>query len=232
MTVLMVFANFAFGQKATSANKAQLVNEIVEQTFSAFPLETLEAEIEKVKKESSEKFKIEIPELLISKVEENTEFSNERKEEIKAKVPAFGESFGNKVSEIITKDLNVNLWLKEALADDFTKNFTVAQLRKISSFMKGKNGKAFFEAVKAIAKNESKESIENKITDKQAIEIDKFMKSPVGKKFMNLFAKDTEIFLAAKIETWSAQMLKNIDEAMETGELGEMLKQFIIENFS
>lgn len=235
MAVLMVFANFSYSQTATSPDKTQLINEIVEQTFSAFPLETLEVEIEKVKTESIGKIKDEIPNLLISRAEANTDFSAEKKAAIKAKVPEFGERFGNKITEVITKDLDVSRWIKEALAENFTKNFTVAELKKVNSFITGENGRVFFEAVKklASAKIEGRNSeIDDTITDKQAVQIEKFMKSPLGVKFMDFFGKDTETILNQKIENWSEDMLKNLEESMENGELGEMLKQFIIENFS
>ncbi len=235
MVVLMVFATFSYSQTAASADKDQLIAEIVEQTFSAFPMEVFETEIEKAKTQGVGKIKDEIPQLLISKAEANPDFSVEKKAAIRAKVPEFGERFGDKVTEVISKDLNITLWIKEAFAENFAKNFTVAELKKINLFMKGENGRAFFEAVKeqASAKIDGRTSqTDSNITDKEAIDIEKFMKSPLGVKFMDFFGKDTEAFLDRKIENWSNNMLKNIEESMKTGELGEMLKQFIVENFS
>lgn len=231
--VLIICASFSHSQTTVSADKTGLVNQITEQTFAAFPVEFFEIEIEKVKKESGEQIKREFTNLIIKKTEENPDFSAQKKEEIKAKVPDFGERFGNKVAEVIGRDLDINLWIKEALADNFTKNFTVAELKKIDSFMKGAHGKAFFAAVKEIAsaKIQKQETETPQLTARQSIEIEKFINSPLGKKFMDVFGDNTENFLMQKIDIWGDNMLKNIDESMKNGELGEMLEQFIAENF-
>lgn len=229
---LMICASISPSQ-TVSADKTRLVNQVTEQTFEAFPVEFFEIEIEKVKKESGEQIKSEFTNLIIKKTEENPDLSSQKKEEIKAKVPDFSERFGNKVAEVIGRDLDINLWIKEALADNFAKNFTVAELKKIDSFMKGTHGKAFFAAVKEIAsaKIQKQEAGTPQLTARQSIEIEKFINSPLGKKFMDVFGDNTENFLTQKIDVWGDNMLKNIEESMEKGELGEMLEQFIAENF-
>lgn len=230
---LAIFAQASFGQTADEEQKITLSDELVEITFRAFPMVTFQDTIEKMKTESLSGFKSEISSTLNAKVDESADLSAAKKAEIKAKVPNLVDKMAVRVEVLVMQGLDMEQWLKEALAENYTKDLTLADLKKINAFFKSSSGTVFFELVKEEAsaeleKRPSKSS--TMLKNKDAAEIYKFMKTPSGEKFMTVFTKDTDNFLNEKINAWGESMLKDLEKDIESGELNKLLVDFIAEN--
>lgn len=233
--VLTVFLQNVKAQADDSDQKAQLVNDLVKSTFEAFPMGIFEGIVEKMKTESLGGFRNEISKMMTSKVDETAEFSVEKKADIKNKIPALVDKMAIRLEVLVTQDMDMSQWIKESLADSYTKELTVDELKKLTSFFNSPSGKAFFEVVKeeAAAQGENRPANSDGILkNKDAVEIEKFMKTPVAQKFMANFVKGSDTYLEAKIESWGETMLKNIEAEMETGEIGKLLKDFMETNFN
>lgn len=230
---LAIFAQTSFSQTANEAQKIRLADELVEITFRAFPMGTFQDTIEKMKMESLGGFKSEISATLNSKIDESADLSAAKKAEIKAKVPNLVDKMAVRVEVLVTQGLDMEQWIKETLAENYVKDLTLAEIEKINAFFKSSSGKMFFELVKEEAsaefeKRPSKSSA--MLKEKDAVEIYKFMKTPSGEKFMAVFTKDSDNFLNKKINAWGEDMLKNLEQDIENGELNKLLVDFIAEN--
>lgn len=231
---LAIFAQISFAQTVSDAEKTKLANELVEITFKAFPMEVFQNELDEMKTKSMRDFNKEITNTINSKIDGTSEFSVEKKAAVKAKVPAFMDKMTVRVETLLMRDLNLEQWIKESLFENYTNDLTAADLQKINAFFKSPSGTAFFELVKeeAAASVEKRASkAESMLKEKDAVEIDKFMKTEAGTKFMATFSKDADSFFEAKAATWSEGMLQNLEKDMESGELNKLLVGFITENF-
>ncbi|MCD9185546.1 MAG: hypothetical protein LUM44_03880 [Pyrinomonadaceae bacterium] len=232
---LTVCAQISFSQTANDAEKVRLANELVEITFKAFPMNTFQDTIEKMKTESLQGFKSEISATLNAKIDETADISAARKAAIKAKVPNLVDKMAVRVETLIMQGLDMEQWIKETLAENYVKDLTVAELEKVNTFFKGSSGTVFFELVKEEAaaeleKRPSKSS--SMLKNNDAVEIYKFMKTPPGEKFMAIFTKDADNFLNKKIMVWGEDMLKNLEQDIESGELNKLLVDFVAENLT
>lgn len=230
---LAIFAQASFGQTANESQKRALANELVEITFRAFPMGTFQDTIEKMKMESLDGFKSEISATLNSKIDESADLSAAKKAEIKAKVPNLVDKMAVRVEVLVMQDLDMEQWIKETLTENYVKDLTLAEMQKINAFFKSSSGTIFFELVKEEAsaefeKRPSKSSEMLKVKD--ALEIYKFMKTPSGERFMAVFTKDADSFLNKKINAWGEDILKNLEQDIENGELNKLLVDFIAEN--
>lgn len=232
---LAVFAQVSPGQTADQTQKVKLADELVEQTFKAFPMESFEKTIEELKTGSLGGFKTQITKMLNAKIDESADISAEKKAEIKTKVSPLVDKMAKRVEVLVLQDLQMEQWIKESLKENYLKDLTLSDLQKLTAFFKSPSGTAFFELVEEEARAEIEKRPSKTaeiLKEDDAVEIYEFMKTPPAEKFMNAFAKESDSFLDAKINDWGENMIKNLEKDMEDGELHKLLTGFITENFS
>ncbi|HQU82885.1 MAG TPA: DUF2059 domain-containing protein [Pyrinomonadaceae bacterium] len=233
--VLTISAQVSFGQKTAPNTKKQLVKNLVESTFSSFPINFFENNLEEVKKKSINDFKTEMSNMLNSKIDENANFTAEKKASIKEKVPAVADQLGERVKLLVTDGLDITKWLKEGLADNYEKQLTLAEIKQINTFLKSPAGKTFSLVIKEIATAdfEKRTPDTNSILNaKDTVQINKFMKTPAAVKFKSVFTEDMDQFIKQRIDAWGEDVLKKIQTDVEDGELNKLLVGFFTENFT
>lgn len=224
----LVFTFFAQFSVAQTAQKKRLVNELVNVTIAAFPTDFIDSSVEKMGTLGAEGIKKELGAAVLEKIE-NSDLTAERKISAKQAVPDFTEKLGEKFKEIMKENLTMNDWIRESLSVNYYKQFTVAELRQLVAFFKSLSGNDFLVLVKEFASAEIEKRPPQKdglVKKSSEVQIEKFMKTPAGQKFMNKFTDDDDKILEKRIDEWGAKMLKKVEEDMESGEMNKMLMDF------
>lgn len=236
LTVAMaLFAQISFSQATNEAQKTKLADELVEQTFKAFPIDAFQKNIEEVKSGSLGSFKTEIAKMLNGKIDESAELSTEKKAEIKSKVSPLVDKMAERVEVLVMQDLQMEQWIKESLKENYLKDLNISDMQSLTTFFNSPSGTAFFELVEEEARAEIEKRPSKSaemLKDDDAVEIVKFMKTPPAERFLKAFARDSDNFLNAKINAWGENMIKSLEKDMESGELNKLLIEFIKENFT
>lgn len=217
---------------AQAVQKKQLVDELVNATFEAFPTDIIDNSVEQMARYGAEGIKKEIGNLVAGKID-SSELTAERKDAAKAAIPAFTEQLGEKFRELLNENLTMNDWIKESMTVNYDKQFTVAELKQLVAFFKSPSGGDFLILVKEFASAEMEKraaQTDGLVGKASEAKIMAFLNTPTGKKFIDKFTDDNDKILEKRIDEWGELMLKKVEQDMESGELNKILMDFISEN--
>lgn len=227
-------AQFSFAQTTAAAQKKKLVNDLVAATFASFPIEGLETTIEKMKDSGAKEIEAQMANLINEKLDASANMPAAKKNEIRKKIPAFTALFSERFKTMLGENLDLPLWIKESLAVNFDRQFTLAELRRLSAFFKSPSGKDFTNLVKEIAAAEAEKrepQTDGIVPKKSEVQIERFMKTPLADKFMKKFTEDPDGILEKRIDEWGDKMIEKVEEDMRSGEMNKILMDFVNENF-
>ena len=229
-----VSAQVSFGQKSAAAQKKKLVGQLVEKTFKLYPIKGFDDDIEASNKVISGKFKTDIAETIVSKIDANPNFSDEKKAAAKDKIPELTDRLAERLKIIVTGDLNSELWLKDILRQSYAQSLTVADLKKTIAFLDTPGGKYFIDIIKKEADGNGETAKSGAPTDDE-IEASpgfvKFANSPTADKFLDSFLTNSSQLLSAKVDAWSVEASKRLDADLKNGEINLLVTEFIKNNF-
>lgn len=230
LTLVLTFcAQFSAAQ---AVQKKQLVDELVNATFEAFPTDVIDNSVEQLGRYGAEGIKKELGDLVLEKIE-GSNLTAEKKDSAKAAIPAFTDQIGEKFKELLNENLTMNDWIKESMAVNYNKQFTVAELKKLVTFFKSSSGSDFLILVKEFASAEMEKrapQTDGLVGKASEAKITAFLNTPTGKKFLDKFTEDNDKILEKRIDEWGEMMLKKVEQDMESGEMNKILMDFISEN--
>ena len=209
--------------------KKFLVSDLVEATYGAFPADFFrKAAAEGVKTELGDLTKT-IEEGLIRKIDADQEITAAQRAEAKSKAPAFAVVLAEKTMEIGLRGLDIDTWIKEALAYSYSKSMTTDELRQVKTFLDGPDGQTFLLVVREEANAEMEKRPSKSpemLANADPVKVGAFIESPLGKKFIAVFDNDTKEYLDRKTSEWGSGIEGRIASEIKEGELARMMKEF------
>jgi hypothetical protein len=232
--IILGLGQISFGQKAASPAKKKLIEQLSAKTEDMLPVKIFEDFFEK----SYEPKSVEIAKGLVdnlTKSVEESDMSNEKKESVKAKIPAFSERFVQLTKSLMSKGYDVKLWTKKSLEKNYSTRFTLAELQKLNRFLSSKDGIAF----KDLFKKQTTDKInggEEKTGDEDETEamvygkVEKYLGAALSEKFLSGVVTKAMDDISKSIDVWGNTMLQNLEKETTTGVLKQEIDKFIAEN--
>lgn len=228
--VIVALMQISFAQKAASPAVKKLATQLSVNTVDLFPIQIFENTLRTKNKEAA----IEIEASINGKLTEQLEQSNlteEKKSEIKLKIPDFAKSLSQKTLGIMERDFNVKSWATKSLEKQYSMQFTLVELRRLNTFFKTKNGKAFIKAFNEKVSDgiNGKESEIGADGEELFMKFATAVKMPTFEKFTDKLITNVMDDITASIDNWGKKMLLNIQKETD-GNLKNEIETFILES--
>jgi hypothetical protein len=230
--IIVGLGQFTFGQKTVSPAKKKLVTQLVANTTEMFPIQVFDDFLKSaVEKASAEQGK-EMLDNLTKSIESST-LSDERKSEVKAKIPAFVERITELSRTLLSKGFDVRSWTAKSLEKNCQQQFTVVQLQKLNKFFGSADGKSSVTAFGRVTASGIRGGEKDSFTVEEAKILEQFpviVGESVMNKFFDIVVKNVMDDITKSVEIWGGNMLKNLEAEAETGLLKKEINKFIAEN--
>jgi hypothetical protein len=229
--IIVGLGQFAFGQKAVSPAKKKLVTQLVANTTEMFPIQVfddvLKSGVEKVTAEQGR----EMIDNLTKSIEAST-LSDERKAEVKAKVPAFVERTMELSKTLLSKGFDARTWTAKSLEKNCQKQFTIVDLQKLNKFFGSADGKDFVILfnTNTVNKINGTEAKPNPDEERLFGQFATIVGRTAGDKFFDIIIKNVMDDITKSVEIWGTGMLKNLETEVKTGLLKKEIDKFFAEN--
>lgn len=230
--ILLGLGQVLFGQKNVSPAKKKLVSQLAANTTEMFPIDVYNDFLNSaIEKGTAEKGKEIVDEL--TKSLEASNWSDEKKEAVKLKIPAFVERLLKISKNLLSKDFNVRNWAIKSLEKNCHKQFTIAQLQKLNKYFSSSDGKAFVLAFKRITASEITGGQKDSFTTEEKERFEQ-MPTVTGEaamtKFFDVVVINVMNDMNDSITVWGKTMLKNMESEFKDGLLKIEADKFIAEN--
>jgi t-SNARE complex subunit (syntaxin) len=229
LLILMGLSQGLFGQKPVSATKNKLVAKLISQTSEIIPSELFETVLQKTNDAKMSELAKDLAEKLNSTIDSETVLSEQKKTDLKAKIPEFSQHLAQVAKELIAKKFFIKSWISESFQNHYSKGFTTVELQKLNAYFETQNGKEtvklFNQLIGGISTGKTAEP-----DSKTADQMGEFLKTPIGEKFFKLILEKVLDDIVKKIDAWGKQVLQDINESMTSGEIKRLMTEFIEQN--
>jgi hypothetical protein len=226
IAIIALSTTFIFAQKkAVAVPKTQLVNQLITHTSAGYPTALFGQILTQVKETSFNSFNEGIVKSLTEKIESEKKFSAEQKTKLKAQLPEFSQKLSDKFFAQMQNSFKIEQWIKDSMTQEYSK-FTVAELNKLVTFFKTPGGKSFINLMKESSENGINGiEAEPNIDTRYAIQVEKFLKSPLGEKFYDSFTKKVTDSVQAKCSNWTNTFMNDMNKEEYTGMIVDFINQ-------
>jgi hypothetical protein len=229
--IVLGLGQISFGQKAASPAKKKLVEQLAAKTEDMLPVKVFEDFLEK----SYEPKSIEIAKGFVddlTKSVEESDMPNEKKELVKAKIPAFSERFAQLTKSIMSKGFDVKLWTKKSLEKNYSTRFTMVELQKLDKFLSSKDGIAFKNLFRQQTQAKINGEEEQNTGEEEEVfaKVEKYLGLSTSEKFLAGVITTAMDDITKSIDIWGKSMLINLEKETTTGILKQEIDKFIAEN--
>ena len=231
LLVLCGLVQFSFGQKTVSPAKRKLVAEMVRAAEQIFPYEIFEGGMQKATTLITADFENGIAEKLKQKIDSFENMPAADKEKLKAGAPEFARSYAKMVNDLMSRDFEVRRWVNESASRHFRQKFSVAELKKVSSFLKTPSGQ---NAILAMRKSFSDGFKGESSPEPEQFEkdVEQFLKTGYGSRFFDVVIDGIMKDIEKKIDGWEAKVFGNFDSFVNEKEFTLLLDKFVRERLA
>jgi hypothetical protein len=230
--IIIGLGQISFGQKGVSPAKKKLVSQLVGNTADILPIkffeETVSSTVDKVSAEAVKEIQDNM-----EKSVDSSQRTDEKKSELKAKIPAFSNRMMEITKNIINTGFDVRNWATKSLEKNYQKQFTVAELQKLNKFFASDDGKSFVAAFNRITSAGLKGEKEPTFTAEEEKKLEDSAKV-VGKqtfdKFFDVVIKNAMDDIDKSMKFWGDNMMKKIDKEGTSGSIKKEIDRFVAEN--
>ncbi len=233
--IVLGLAQFSFGQQKVQSTKKKLVTNLVTATEKFFPYQQFDSTFQNMITTITGKFERDIGKEVTDKIDSNKNLESAKKIELKSKVPALMQDVAKFLNVMIGKKFKLKVWVSESSTNHFTRNFTTAELRQLTTFFNSPSGKiAILSFNQTLARGiEDEPSAVNSNAEKDFVKnTAKILRTSAGKKFFNIITENVMQDVNTQIDLWGNEFMKDIDNSFAKGELNRMLLDFLGENIS
>jgi hypothetical protein len=231
--ILLGLGQISLAQKGVTPAKKKLAKQLTERTSGIMPSAVFEtAFFNTIDKSSTDIEQKVIGDL--TKLVETSDMSDEKKTEVKLKIPEFSKHYAEVAKNLFLKDLTVKLWIEKSLEKSYLQKFTVAELTKLNKFFGTADGELFikFFSEQITAAQEGKEA---EATSPETERVFEQMEKVAGKtasgKLLDVAVKNATDDILKEIDVWGNQMLKTVQKASTgNGVLKREIDKFIEES--
>jgi hypothetical protein len=230
--IIISLGQITFGQKAVSPAKKKLATQLAANTGDMFPIqvfdETLKSSLDKALSEKEKEFSDYLTESI-----DTSKWSDEKKSEVKAKIPAFIDRMLGLSRDLMSKDFNVKNWTSKSLEKNCQNNFTVAELQKLNKFFITADGKDFvsaFNRVTSAGINGGEKESFSADEEKRFEKIVAVVGERTMNKFFDIVVKNVMDDIVKSVEVWGRNMLKALEKEVKTGVIKKELEKFVADN--
>lgn len=233
--IVLGLSQFIFGQQKVPATKKKLVTNLVTATEKFFPYQQFDSTFQNMITTISGKFERDIGKEVTDKIDSNKNLEPAKKIELRSKVPALMKDVTKFLNAIIGEKFRLKVWVSESSNDHFTRNFTAAELKQLTTFFNspgGKNAIMSFNQILARGMEESPSPINSTAEKDFERNTAKILKTAAGKKFFSIITDKIMDDVNTKIDRWGNEIIKDIDDSFAKGALNRIMSDFFGENIS
>ncbi|MBX3245433.1 MAG: hypothetical protein KF685_13355, partial [Acidobacteria bacterium] len=234
LAAIVIALTGILGAQAQSPQTDKTVtDDIVSVTAPLYSLGPLEEKTKQGLKEEMDNLVNELRAGLVKKLETIPDLTQKDRENVMTNFEPFANEFRSHCEAIIVRGLDPEIWVADSLRKAVNDGFTNEERVQLRDFLKGEYGQILVAMLKEeiAAQTEGRESTSSDMLDEDnAVELEAFMESDLGNKFLDIFEGDFESLLLGHVDNWKTTMLSDLEKEMESGKLAEMLAQFMIDN--
>lgn len=133
-----------------------------------------------------------------------------------------------------TKNLPTWDWIREGLEKSFTAAFTLAEIRELSDFFYAWEGQQALQYLRQIRRTEliTRYGGKLKYTEAEKAEHDKFVATPIGKRFITAYLDDAIAYEQSKANAVRSKIPNADGSAIyEPANLNKLFNKFVAENY-
>jgi N-acetyl-beta-hexosaminidase len=153
---------------------------------------------------------------------ESAQLTTEQKQFIKANYSKLVLLVSDKMLVAIRKHVKLSEWLTAYLTDAYSKELTESEIREWIAHFGTSEGKLTLKAIFAIPQATDAEN--------QAL-LRKFVISPLGTKFIEIFGDDLDAFIQRKLGEVEATVKGELEKILSPAEIKKIFNQFVAENY-
>jgi len=233
-----------FGSKAkpNQTNSSKAVEKLVDLVFMSHPYVNIEKQLEglpgtksaeEIKKISDEARRQRF-EIFDDALKVNKKLTVAQKAFVKANYERLSNMVDKKIDATIKLNFPTEQWVQEGMEKIFAKRFTAEEINNLTAFFDSDKG---LQVLKYVRLTEMEQLITGNggklnFTESDKAEYDKFFATPLGKKFIAAYLKETEEYEALK----EGEVRRNIPNAdgfalLEPINLNKFFNKFVAENY-
>jgi hypothetical protein len=230
--IIIGLGQISFGQKGVSPAKKKLIGQLVGNTTDIVPIQlfedTISGTIDKVSTETAKEIQVNL-----EKSVNSSKWSDEKKAELKAKLPAFANRILAITKDILSTDFDVRSWATKSFEKNYQKQFTALELQKLNKFFGSDDGKSFISAFNRITSAGIKGEKEPAFTSEEEKKLEDSAKV-VGKKtldkFLDVILKNVMDDINKSLEIWGDNLMKRVEKEGTSGSIKKEIDKFVAEN--
>ncbi len=223
--LIALFAGQLHAQKAANGEKTRLVADLVKRTFPMFSMDELQAKLAEDSRKTVVGVEKSIETELLKDIDEGTANTKEQRAEARARMPEFAKRLAARLEKVAFGGFDPSKWMRDWLSHNFSTKFTLSELRSLDRFFRSKAGLDFLQTTRKNVLNQDQGKPDTEFSDRSAIVIDRFYKTPAGKKF-NASLDDMSYF-NKQADKWLSNMKSSMEHELKSGEIAKMMEEFI-----
>lgn len=232
--VLVLIAANTMVSAQNDTNKTFAVNKLADKTFTFFPVKKYDRDLDLTIQNKLNDLLAFMKDSLPEKMDDAGIVELKEREQVMQNFEKFAPAFHDAAESVLREGLDFEKWVKTALAKKISTDFTLAELNELNEILDSERGDALlmvFEEIESANSEERESDLESLPIDEEVmIGIAEFFISPLGIKFLSIFGDGFEENLTAEVTAWSTSLKTRMEQKLNDGELGGMMKKFITDN--
>ena len=225
--------------KQPNSSKKEIVEKLVDLVFVSHPYVNIEEQIaglpgtKDVKAAEAEARKQRF-EVFDDALKVNKKLTSKQKSYVKANYERLSKMVDEKIDTTIKLNFRTEQWVQEGLEKIFAERFTVKEINDLITFFDSDKGAQILNYVRQTNMEQIITGNGGKLdfTAADKAEHDKFVDTPIGKKFIAAYIKETEEYEALK----EGEVRRNVPNAdgfalLEPANLNKFFNQFVAKNY-
>ncbi len=234
LSFVLVLANVSFSQNTASQTKAQLVEQLFNQTSNIFPTQELSGMFHKLNTDKRGEMESGLKNALAVRIDKSA-LSSTQKTEIKGKIPNLIKDYSTLVNGIITKNFKIEKWVEESFSKHYSDSFSVEELKQLNDYFKTEEGletiQLFNKTIATgMAAGDEEDDEEREVSDEDAAVMEKFLQTSFGTKFSEVLMDQIFADVMKEIDNWSDQFAQDFEKETESGSIKDLIEDFLSTN--
>jgi hypothetical protein len=217
------------------STKDELVTQLVDLTFESHPVVPVGGKLPEKKNDPDmdKLLKQNTINIVKRSLANNKGLTSEQKAFVKSNLDELGAMLDKKLADLMAKTYDTSKWVREALQTEFAKKYEAPEMEQLIAQFKTDAGKQTLKHIRVVESSRQlgEGAVTPQFTDQEKQEYEKFAATEAGKKFLQIFIKDTEPVLDENMKTAYSNSWVETFSIVDDVEVNKMIDQFVAERF-
>ena len=214
---VLILAGCSGSLHAQTTGKKKIAARVSKLMFATFPPGSLSGAADTAIANSTSEIQGSVVRAITQKIDEDAALTPEQKALGRERLPEFSKRVTEKLKELAFKDFNIAKWMEDGFTENLNVALTLAELQRAQRFLESPAGKTYIsELGRSMAATGP--SADPGPADPP------YFRTPAGKKLLAAWADHSRA--DERLKAWSTDMQVSLRDAVRSGEIARMTKEF------